>query len=107
MKEQIGDRIKKLRRKNNWTQKDLANILDVSPSTIGMYEQNRREPDNDLLLKISQVLNVSLDRLLGNTKYSEPPAPRSELYDLIDQMDESEIAELENYVDFILSKKNK
>ena len=43
--EDIGDVIRFYREANNLTQKELANKLSISPSTIGMYEQNRRTPD--------------------------------------------------------------
>lgn len=65
MNEKIGDRIKKLRIMRGLTQKDIATLLDVSPSTIGMYEQNRREPDISTLIRISEQFNVSMDYLLG------------------------------------------
>ncbi|MDO5688696.1 MAG: helix-turn-helix transcriptional regulator [Tissierellia bacterium] len=32
-----------------------------------MYEQNRRDPDKDTLMKISDIFNVSIDYLLGKT----------------------------------------
>ena len=49
------------------TQKDLGDLLGISASTIGMYEQNRREPDIDMLLKISTHFDVSIDYLLCKT----------------------------------------
>ena len=43
----LGMRIAALRHKAGLTQKQLANLLSVSPSAIGMYEQGRREPSAD------------------------------------------------------------
>lgn len=60
----IGNKIKALRQKFNLTQKELADKLEIKPSTIGMYEQNRREPSYDLLQKISLIFNVSTDYLI-------------------------------------------
>ena len=71
MNKKIGDRIKELRVKHGLTQKDIAALLDVSPSTVGMYEQNRREPDANTIIKISEQFNVSTDYLLGNSKENE------------------------------------
>ena len=65
----LGDKIKELRISNNYTQDDLAKKLKISKSTIGMYEQNRRSPDLDTLLKISDIFNVSTDYLLGKIPY--------------------------------------
>ena len=61
-----GNKLKKLRENKQLLQKDLGEILGVSASTIGMYEQGRREPDNTILKKISKYFKVSIDYLLDN-----------------------------------------
>lgn len=61
-----GNKLRKLRENQGLLQKELADILDISTSTIGMYEQGRRQPDNDTLKKLSQYFNVSIDYLLDN-----------------------------------------
>ena len=63
----IGDKIKFLRNKHKLTQKQLAQALASSTSTVGMYEQNRREPDNATIVKIAQFFCVSTDYLLNLT----------------------------------------
>lgn len=63
----FGDRLKKLREEKNMYQKDLANILGVSAGAIGMYENNKRTPDFDILKKIADVFDVTIDYLLGRT----------------------------------------
>jgi transcriptional regulator with XRE-family HTH domain len=65
----IHDRIKSLREEKKMTQEELAKALGVSPSTIGMYEQGRRSPDHEMLLKISKLFNVTVDYLLNNDNY--------------------------------------
>lgn len=60
----LGDRIKTLRQEKKITQADLAKLLNISPSTIGMWEQNRRSPDNEALKKIADFFEVSVDYLL-------------------------------------------
>ena len=61
----FGDRLRSLRLNQKMTQKELADKLSLSPSTIGMYEQNRRVPDPDILSKLSFIFGVSVDYLLG------------------------------------------
>lgn len=68
----IGDTIKELRDEKDIKQKDLATYLGVSPSTIGMYEQNRRTPDSEMILKLSDFFNVSTDYLLGKSNIRNP-----------------------------------
>lgn len=60
-----GKRIKTLRVEKKMSQKELAEVLGVSPSTIGMYEQGRRNPDGNMIVKLCEVFSVSSDSLLG------------------------------------------
>ena len=66
MKTNIGSKIKELRKKSGMTQYELAKKLGISASAVGMYEQNRRTPDNETLLKLCEVLGVTADCILGN-----------------------------------------
>lgn len=61
----IGERIKELRREKGIKQSELAEALHISPSTIGMYEQNRRGIDSKTLISIAMYFQVSTDYLLG------------------------------------------
>lgn len=64
-KNKFGNKLKALRLKAGLTQAQLADKLNISSSTIGMYEQGRREPDNATLSKICHELKASGDYLLG------------------------------------------
>ena len=61
----LGEIIRSLRDTNGITQKELADKLSISPSTIGMYEQGRREPDTTTLTHIATYFSVPTDYLLG------------------------------------------
>ena len=54
-----------LREDRDISRKELAAYLNISLSTIGMYEQGRREPNIEMLIKIADYFNVSLDFLVG------------------------------------------
>lgn len=60
----IGKKIKLLRKENNMTQKELALKIDVSPPTVTKYENGQLEPNLNILVKISQLFNISIDDLL-------------------------------------------
>ena len=45
--------IESLRRKMGWSQAELAKRLHISPSSVGMYEQGRREPSIDILVALA------------------------------------------------------
>ena len=59
--------LRELRTQKGLTQAELSKTLQVSASSIGMYEQGRREPDNETLGKIANYFNVTNDYLLGRT----------------------------------------
>lgn len=66
----LDEKIKELREKENYSQKELGLKLGISLSTIGMYEQNKRSPSKDMLLKIAKTFNVSVDYLLSSDTYN-------------------------------------
>lgn len=57
--------IREIRKKRGITQKQLANALDVTESAVSHWEKGRRDPDLETLLKIGEVLDCSVDTLLG------------------------------------------
>ena len=67
----LGERIGALRRAKGLSQAELANRLGISASAMGMYEQGRREPSVQILVRLSQELQVSTDFLL--TGKAPPP----------------------------------
>lgn len=54
------------------SQLQLAEALNVSASTIGMYEQGRRSPGLDVLIQMSRIFGVSLDYLITGTEFTSP-----------------------------------
>lgn len=60
----LNEKIRQLRAELGLTQAELARRLQVSPSTVGMYEQGRRMPDGRMLTRIAAVLECSTDELL-------------------------------------------
>ncbi len=60
----LGTRIAALRREAGMSQAQLAALLGISPSAMGMYEQGRREPSLQLMGELARVLKVSTDYLI-------------------------------------------
>ena len=60
-----GERIKELRKNKKISQEELANILDVSTSTICKWENYQAEPSLELLVKLSYFFEVSIDYILN------------------------------------------
>lgn len=63
----FSEQLKKIRKENKLTQKELAEQLNIAQSTIAMYENGKREPDAANLQKIADHFKVTIDFLLGRS----------------------------------------
>ena len=61
----IGNRIKELRTSKNLTQEDIAKMVKVSKATISNYEKGKVSPPIELLIKLAERYDVSIDWLCG------------------------------------------
>lgn len=64
----IGEKIKEERLKKGWTQEQLAQLLNVSRSTVSSWEVARNYPDLETIIAISDLFGISLDNLLREDK---------------------------------------
>lgn len=62
------DRFKNLRDELELSQTEIGLILNVSQKTVSNYELGNRFPDEDMLNKIAELFDVSVDYLLGRTE---------------------------------------
>ena len=65
-----GQRLKELRNRFGYTQEELAKIMDISRSSLAMYEQGQREPSMEMQEKFADFFNVTLDYLFGHSTKS-------------------------------------
>lgn len=61
------NRLKLLRLENNKSQSQLAKDFHVSLQTISNYENEKRDIPTDVIIKLSNYFNVSIDYLLGKS----------------------------------------
>ena len=83
----FGDIIKNLRKEKSLSQQAIANYLQITRQAYSNYENGKREPDYETLLKLSEFFDVSVDYLTRG----EPPAsplttPEQQLLDLFRQL---------------------
>ena len=60
----LADQITGLRKKAGMSQMQLGEMLHIGPSAVGMYEQGRRTPSIDTIIRLAIVFGVSLDYLI-------------------------------------------
>ncbi len=67
--EMIG--LKEIRRKKSYNQLKVAMDLSISRESLSHYENGKRSPDIDMLVKLSEYFNVSIDYLIRGKEFSE------------------------------------
>ena len=99
--------LKKFREQLGLSQEELANIIGVRQSTVGMWENGSNKPRHSTLLKLAEALKVSVDELTGDKSQTSSLdeqlkdidfALQGEVHDLTD-------AEKQDILDYIKFKK--
>lgn len=65
---EFSERLKTLRKEAGLTQVDVAEKLGISQPAYASWERGLKKPTQDNLVKIAQILNVSVDYLVGNSQ---------------------------------------
>ena len=60
--------LKILRKKNRITQKELAEALHISQTSVSKYERGESEPDLEMIIKMSDFFGVTIDEFVRGTK---------------------------------------
>lgn len=60
----FSDVLRHLRRKNNMTQEELAEVLDMSPQAVSRWETGTAFPDSTVIKKLAYLFDVTTDYLL-------------------------------------------
>lgn len=93
----LGNRLKKLRLEKKLTQLQIAQKVNISEARYNLYENNKRQPDYELLKSLAEVLETTTDYLLGNdntTKTISSVIPDNELADKLSVLIENEHAKV-------------
>jgi transcriptional regulator with XRE-family HTH domain len=64
----IAERIKRLRQEHNMTQGELGEKIGIHQKQISAYERGRNIPSTDILIKLAEVFDVTLDYLAFEAK---------------------------------------
>ena len=101
MGENFNENLRNARIKTGLSQKDVAEKIGVAKSTYSLYESGKREPNVDTIKKLSYVLSVSADLLLG---IEEEPTTLAAHFDG-DEYTESELNEIMQFAEFVKTKR--
>ena len=102
------NRIKNLREEFGMTQQELADKIDGAKSTIAMYEKGDRKPSLEVLVKLSETFNCSIDYILCKTDIRNIEDEFKFAYHKeIEGLTEEEIKEALEFYKMVKNRKNK
>lgn len=105
---QLGERVKELRKEAGWTQGELAEKVGTDARQVSRYENGRITPSLEVLARIAEALNVSLDYLVFEDVPRRPlHAAENVLGDrlgAIAELDDQDRASLLNVIDGLVTK---
>ena len=61
----VMENLKRIRKEKKLTQLEVAKALDITVSAYGNYELGQRSPTPEMLIKLANYFNVSIDEILG------------------------------------------
>lgn len=79
----IGEKIAKARKNENYTQDQLAELLEVSRQTISKWESDLAFPETSKIAKLADILKVSCDYLLKENEVSTVEATMSSTNNIV------------------------
>lgn len=101
-------RIRNLRKKKGITMKELGRLVDLSESTISVYETGKHTPDLTTLIRLADIFGVSVDYLLERKEEKQLdvlPRDIQEIADILIKCSPREIAQVRGYVDRVYEGK--
>ena len=106
------NRIKILREEFGYTQQELADKLDGAKSTIAMYENETRKPSLEVLIKLSEIFNCSIDYILCKSEVRNPEEIKNVHFANaggldVNGLDDDDLEELQRQIDYIKKMKGK
>lgn len=112
--QKLPKRLRYIRDRKGFSQKFVAEKLEIKSNTLSGYESGRRVPDPEMLSKIADIYEVTTDYLIGRSNQpklmeSGEIQKKSNIEEALKKIESLPIDkqnEIEDYIDFILSKNN-
>lgn len=104
---EFKNRITELLKEKGMTQADVCKITGLPSSLLSNYATGKASPSLERAILIADALNVTLDELVGRLVKVELDETEQEIISKFRELDESEKAEVGNYLDYIYTKHTK
>ncbi len=108
--QQLGERIKYLRKQKGLSQTDLANQVGISYAQVGRYETKGAQPSAEVVKKMADVLGVSPDYLINGSSEEQAHANLNDAeliqqFKAVEQMGEEDKNVIKQLIDAFITKK--
>ncbi len=105
----IHERIRKLRQEKKWTQAELAERVKVQQKQISAYETGQYSPSTDVLIRLADAFDVSLDYLAfskegQNVKIQVKDRELLRYFEILDEYPEEEKKTAKDIIDLVIAK---
>jgi len=106
----LGKRIIQLRKQKNMSQTDLAKMVGVSYAQIGRYEIKGAQPPAEVLKKIADSLNTTVDYIINGDKDEKArsilnDAELLQQFNAVQQMDDEDKRVIKTMIDAFITKR--
>jgi transcriptional regulator with XRE-family HTH domain len=108
---ELHDRIRQLRQEKRWTQAELAQRLGIHQKQISAYERGVNTPSTEILIRLSDILDVSLDYLAFDmegvtAKVEIKDRELLRQFERIDRLGEKDKVLVKQILDLVIMKNN-
>lgn len=107
LRKAFGARLKTLRKSKGWAQKELAALVDIRFQQLNKYESGLNIPPAEMLVKLADVLGVTVDFLLTGNPVEDSPLASSRLFrrfQVLEAMDSDDQETIIKVIDAMVAK---
>jgi transcriptional regulator with XRE-family HTH domain len=106
----LGKRILELRKKNNFSQTELASKVGVSYAQIGRYETKSTQPPAEVIRKIADILGTTVDYLINGDSDEKARSTLNDAellqqFKAVEQMDDDDKKTIKSLIDAFITKR--
>ncbi len=108
LRKAFGARVKVLRKQRHWTQKELANRVDIRFQLLNKYESGQHIPPAETLIRLAEALDTTLDYLLTGNPMEDSPLANSMLFKRFQTLESFNLEDkttVINVIDAIIAKR--
>lgn len=107
----LHERIKQIRTEKGWKQADLAQRVGVSQKQVSSYETGNSTPPTDVLIRIAEVFEVSLDYLAfeaqgQSARINVKDRDLLRRFEVLDDFTQNDRQLVKDVIDLIITKQN-